>query len=60
MDNNQKIKCSVKSCKFQDCDCCTLKEIHVGCNCGSCKAVTDQETLCRSFKCDQEKTDSDK
>ena len=60
MKKSQKIKCSVESCKFQDCDYCTLNEIQVGCNCGKCDAVTDKETLCRSFKCDHEKTDSNK
>lgn len=58
MNNNQKIKCNVESCKFQDCDCCTLKEIQVGCNCGCHEATEDQETLCRSFQCDKEKTNS--
>ena len=50
---NQKIKCNVESCDFQDCDCCTLKEIQVDCSCGCNDATHDKETLCKSFKCNK-------
>ncbi len=60
MENNQKIKCRVQSCKFQNSDNCTLEEIQVGCSCGSNEATKDKQTLCKSFECDNEKTDTDK
>ena len=59
MEKNQKIKCNVESCKFQDCDCCTLDEIQVGCNCGCKEAIKNKETLCRSFECSKEKTETE-
>ncbi len=51
--NDQKIKCHVESCKYQDCcdHCCTLKEIEVSCTCGSNDATDKKETICKSFKC---------
>ena len=57
---NQKIKCNVESCDFQDCDCCTLKEIQVDCSCGCNDATHDKETLCKSFKCNKKAEDSKK
>lgn len=55
--NEQKIKCNVESCKFQDCHCCTLDEIEVGCSCNSEKATQKKETLCKSFECGKIKTE---
>ncbi len=53
MNNNQKIKCHVSSCQYQDCNCCTLTEIQVGCS-DQCQNATNQErTVCKSFKCDK-------
>lgn len=51
--NDQKIKCHVESCKYQDCcdHCCTLKEIEVSCTCGANDATDKKETICKSFKC---------
>jgi len=46
---NQKIKCEVDSCKYNDsCKNCSLDEIKVSCNCGNpnCK----DETICDSFE----------
>lgn len=60
MEQNQKIKCNVESCKFQNDACCTLKEIQVGCSCGCTEATNDQETLCKSFKCNHIKTETSK
>lgn len=57
---NQKIKCNVESCDFQNYDCCTLKEIQVGCSCGCNDATHDKETLCKSFKCNKKAEDSKK
>lgn len=55
--NDQKIKCNVESCKFQDCNCCTLNEIEVGCSCSNDKATKNKETLCKSFECSKRKTE---
>ncbi len=55
--DNQKIKCKVESCKFQNDDNCTLKEIQVGCDCNNKDATKNQETLCRSFECNKEKVE---
>lgn len=55
-NNNQKIKCNVEACKFQDCHCCTLNEIEVGCSCNSEDATQKMETLCKSFECGCGKT----
>lgn len=51
MENNQRIKCNVASCKFHNSDYCTLKEILVDSN---NKATNKKETLCRSFVYNQE------
>lgn len=56
---NQTIKCNVESCEYQDCDSCTLNEIQVGCNCGCTEATSDQETLCKSFKCNSKKVNEE-
>ena len=54
MENNQKIKCNVASCKFQNSDYCTLQEILVSYNnCGYNEATKNSETLCQSFECSQ-------
>ena len=56
MENNQKIKCDVESCKFQNSELCTLKEIQVG---HSNENVTkEKETLCKSFECSKQKTET--
>lgn len=51
---NQKIKCSVESCKYNDCDCkeCTLKEIKIACDCK--KAEAKDDTICDSYCCKDE------
>ncbi len=48
---NQKIKCDVESCKFNNCDCqeCTLKEIKVSCDCANDEVSSKSETICGSF-----------
>lgn len=58
MEKRQIIKCKVESCKFQDSDNCTLKEILVSSSCN--EATEDKETLCKSFECDKEKTETSK
>lgn len=50
--DNQKIKCHVESCKFQNNNNCTLKEILVD-NCVSHEANNIKETACKSFECDK-------
>ncbi len=49
---NQKIKCHVESCEFQnqDSEKCTLDEIEVNCNCDPDEATDKDETICNSFK----------
>ena len=48
--NDQKIKCSVDTCKFNDCDnkICQLQEIKVGCGCENPNCKDD--TVCNSFE----------
>lgn len=58
MNNSQTIKCQVESCKFQNNDNCTLKEILVGSL--QLEPTKDKETLCKSFECDKEKTEASK
>ncbi len=56
--HNQKIGCSVDSCKYHDEEeqNCTLSEINVSCNddCSKTKVTCKEETICDSFekKCD--------
>ena len=54
MTKNQKIKCNVESCDYNDCKCneCTLKEIEISCDCGCNKDEIREksETICKSFK----------
>lgn len=52
MTKNQKIKCNVDSCEFNDCKCseCTLKEIKVSSDCGNSEVKQKSETICQSFK----------
>lgn len=59
MTKNQKIKCNVESCDFNDCKCneCTLKEIEVSCDCDchNNDVKEKSETICQSFKNTKEK-----
>ena len=50
-NEDQKIKFNVESCDYQNIEenCCTLKEIQVGCCCD--KPKNEDETACKSFKC---------
>lgn len=54
---NQKIKCNVNSCYFNDVSCeeCTLKQIKVSCNCNNHNVHEKSETICSSFKNSKEK-----
>ena len=51
-DFNQKIKCNVESCAFQNNSnsCCTLPEIQVDSTCNNNKTKNKKETICKSFK----------
>ncbi len=54
-ERNQKIKCEVESCKYQnegDDGCCDLEQIQVGCDCGAKKVTTEKGAICKSFECD--------
>jgi len=53
-ESKQKINCNVESCKFQNDNLCTLKEILVG-NCGVRKVSDSLETFCESFECKKKK-----
>ncbi len=53
--NNQKIKCDVESCDYQNCGDCTLDEIQVDCNCKREEATESKETACKSFRCECKK-----
>lgn len=50
-EQNQKIKCNVSNCKYNnDTDyLCTLKEIDVSCTCNKEKCNDKLETICNSF-----------
>ncbi len=52
--NDQKIKCDVETCKYNNCqkNCCTLEEILVSCDCDdpSCQ----RDTICGSFEKEKE------
>jgi len=49
-NKNQKIKCNVDTCKFNNYDekLCSLSEIKVGCDCD--KANNKCDTICSSFE----------
>jgi len=54
---NQKIKCNVHSCDFNDYNCeeCKLKQIEVSCECNNNNVHAKSETICKSFKNSKEK-----
>lgn len=58
MDKNQRIKCEVQSCKFQDKtnNYCDLSEIEVGCDCNKKEAKNIGATICKSFEYDFQKS----
>ena len=49
---NQKIKCDVENCKFNNAEkCeCNLEEIEVSCECDGCDCHKTKETICSSFE----------
>ena len=51
MDKNQKINCTVNSCKYNNCDCneCTLKQIKVE-PIEECETCTPDESMCGSYE----------
>ena len=53
---NQFIKCSVKSCKYNDCseNCCELDQIKVEPVQGKNTAMPD-ESMCSSYECQDQK-----
>lgn len=50
--SNQKIKCDVENCKYNDNsdEMCELDEIKVSCDCNNDKA-DKENTICNSFEC---------
>lgn len=58
-NDNDKIKCDVESCKYNDGeDCCELESIEVSCTCDNCDCTDSAETVCKSFECNTEKCES--
>lgn len=57
--DKQNIKCDVHSCKYCDCEenHCDLKEIKIKNQSGL--AMTEEGTLCSSYKLDKEKCEED-
>ena len=53
--DNSKIKCSVESCKNNNCEegTCTLNEISVNCTCDNKDCCCCDETVCESFETDE-------
>lgn len=51
MDKNQKINCTVESCRYNDCDSeeCTLKQIKVE-PMKDCHTCTPDESMCGSYE----------
>ena len=50
---NQKIKCTVESCKYNNCDdrMCELKQIEVQACQGGSTGMPADESMCGSYKC---------
>lgn len=58
MDNrNQKINCTVESCKYHDCNynLCELKQIEVQARPNCCNGTAQDESMCGSYmkKCNK-------
>lgn len=53
MDDKQKIKCTVESCKFNNCDhsVCELREIEVQACPGCSNGKPEDESMCGSYTC---------
>lgn len=51
MDRNQKINCTVNSCRYNNCcdNECTLKQINVE-PIQNCKTCTPDESMCGSYE----------
>lgn len=51
MDKNQKINCTVESCRYNNCDeqSCTLKQITVE-PIEDCQTCTPDESMCGSYE----------
>lgn len=54
---NEKIKCDVESCKYNNNEenYCELDSIQVSCVCDESECEDCNETICASFECDEEK-----
>ncbi|MCI8347342.1 MAG: DUF1540 domain-containing protein [Bacilli bacterium] len=59
MGKNKKgnIKCDVESCKHNNCDegVCELDSIKVSCTCDNNECECPENTVCDSFKCNENK-----
>ena len=53
MNNNQKIKCTVETCRYNNCDLnlCSLNQIEVKACPGGSNGTPDDESMCGSYKC---------
>ena len=55
MKKNQKIKCNVTNCKYnnvKNCEC-DLNEIKVSCDCKACDCQDKAETICDGFQANE-------
>lgn len=55
MEEKQTIKCTVESCRFNDCDTnlCTLKQIQIE-PIDDCYTTTPDESMCGSYEYEEE------
>ena len=49
MKKETKVKCDVKSCKYNDEKYCGLDELDISCTCDNDKCNCKEETICKSF-----------
>ena len=59
--SNNKVKCDVESCKFQNNEegICELDEIQISCNCSNDDCDCCDETVCESFEYNEDNKNND-
>lgn len=53
MKKETKVKCDVKSCKYNDEKYCELDELDISCTCDNDCCEDMEETICKSFEKDE-------